>query len=87
MTEVIVSFNRVSVTIPNTFIQKEFYKHGYLSHKKHFKINKKLAQIETAINQLNHAKSLLEKINLRFEPTLHPPFEYLPKGNYYKNIK
>jgi len=67
MTKLFV-FTKVKVTIPAKSLKKEYEKHKYISFKLYNKNNKKLNEIEEAMNKLAHIKSLIEKINLRFIP-------------------
>ena len=65
MASEVVDFTVIHVNIPAKLLQKEFGKHTILSSEKYVKIKQKSAQIDKAIMQLQHARSVVEKLLLR----------------------
>jgi len=65
MKEKIIQFKKVKVNIPQKLLIKHFYSCRVLTFKESQKIGQKLKQIEIAIEQLEHARSIVGRILLR----------------------
>ena len=66
MKEEIIKVCCVRVSVPKAMLNKAFDEHRLIDHKTYLKNRRKLAEIETAINQLKNVQSIVERINERW---------------------
>ena len=65
MSAEICQFRTIKINVPQKMLLRLFYCKRSLTSKESQKLVQKLGQLERIINQLNHIKSIVEKLLLR----------------------
>jgi hypothetical protein len=56
---------QIRITVPRAKLRKLFYHHSSLNPQQSAKLRTYLAKIDNTINQINHVRSVVDKILLR----------------------